>query len=288
MLLENLYKIVKMGAEKPLFLWLDVLESMRHVIILELEEAIPQLDEGTEIRTNVKRLIALLKQDTPNELDLAKILSYIASLFRGETSGEHRELVNDYTQAVTKFYSNAQLSELHHQAREKLKSSLPGKAQREHDLFLFQHEGMTYCLEYYLEMYKRIKEAPNNNGKRKYIESTEVKLGFGNVSGLWIDFSRDEVLGKFIYSILDDDARKRLTKDYFDAKLVLMKIKIQCDKTGVCDAVYQGVTLEEVMEAFRHLIQALLEAFQEMGIDRLASVFFKPYGDKPLIKDINL
>jgi len=145
-----------------------------------------------------------------------------------------------------------------------------------------------YCLEYYLTIYKATQDVTTEGEKRWYIESQEIDLGFGNVPGLWTDFKQDEVLDKFIYKILDEDRRCRLTEAYFSAKIEVMKVKIQCDEQGNCEVSYKDVTVDEVVKSFRQLVKVLLDTFQEVGIEQLSSVFFKPYGKKPYIKDINI
>ena len=286
MLIDDLYKIAKLGSEKPLFLWLEKFRELSPRLAKQLEKIIFQLTDGTDVKKNVVILKELLEENEPNELGLAQALSHVADLFREDTPTEYREIINDYIRAVMKFINLAQDSEFSRQARQKLLNTLSEEQQKEYDFKLFAHEGMIYCLEYYLAIYKAIQDAPTEKEARKYLENTEVNLGFGSVPGLWIDFSRDEVLSKFIYAILDDSLRGRLTSAYFDAKLVIMKVKMNCDKQGSCEACYQGITLEEVKESFRKLILELLETFTMVGIERLASFFFKPYGDKPLISEV--
>ncbi len=286
MLLDDLYKIAQLGSEKPLFLWLEKFREFAPGLAEQLDAVVLELTEGTDVKKNVEILVKLLKEEEPNELELAQALSHVADLFREAAPAEHRDLINDYIRAVMKFINLTQASEFSRQAREKLLNTLSEEQQREYDRKIFGHEGMIYCLEYYLAMYKAMTDAPTEAEARKYLESTEVNLGFGNVPGLWIDFSRDEVLSKFVYVILNDTLRKRLTSAYFDTKLVMMKVKMNCDKQGSCEAHYQDTTLEEVKESFRKLILELLETFAAAGIERLASFFFKPYGDKPLIKEV--
>ncbi len=69
---------------------------------------------------------------------------------------------------------------------------------------------MMYCLEFYLAVYKAIQDTPTVAEKRTYIKSTHINLGFGSLPGLWHDFFRDESLNKFVYKILDDQARNVL------------------------------------------------------------------------------
>lgn len=285
MLLQDLLQMAKLGADRPLNLWAEEFKKIKAKILPQLAEIEKDLSEGTEVKDNIAALIELLKEMSANELKIAQGLSYVAEVLKEDSPLQNKEMINDYIQSVMKFISQAQTGEFSREARRKVLALLSPAQQKEHDLKLFKHEGMIYCLEYYLALYKAIQDAPTEAKKRQYIENDEINLGFGNVPGLWIDFSRDEVLAKFIYAILDDDLRNRLTKAYFNAKVKIMLIERQCDKQKNCLFNYQKVSLNEVMEAFRALLKDLLETFQSIGIDRLSSFSFTPYGNKPLISE---
>lgn len=286
MLINDLYTIVRLGSEKPLFLWLEKFHELVPGIINQLEKIVLELTDETDIKNNINILIGLLKENEPNELELAQAFSHIADLFHENIPIEYQDLINDYICSVMKFISLAQASEFSNQARHKLLNTLSKDDQQKYDKKLFAHEGMLYCLEYYLAIYKAIQESSTETEARKYLENVEINLGFGNIPGLWIDFSRDEVLKKFIYAILNDDLRRRLTTAYFNTKLAIMKIRMNCDEKSNCKKDYQDVSLEEINRAFKKLILELLETFSLIGIDRLASFFFKPYGNKPLISEV--
>ncbi len=288
MLLEKFIAIAELGATRPLILWFKEYKNLAREIVLELGELSGTLDQDTDIAKHVQSLTNLLKEECPNEFLLAKHLMYVSSLFSSneETEDVVRELVGRYLTAVKKFYHLAQLTENHAELRRRLKDKLSLEEQVAYDLKLFQHEGMSYCLEFYLTLYKAIQDAPNESEKRRYIESTDVNLGFGQVPGLWADFNQDEALTKFIYSILDDDIRTKLTEAYFGAKLVIMKIHLNCDKQGKCEAVYDKVTPNQVIGALQDFITALIESFVSKGIDKLSSAFLKPYGAQPLLSEV--
>jgi len=222
--------------------------------------------------TQVESLIIEFQKDQPSELELARSLSYIAQLFGDQVGKEHAEMIKQYVADCLKFQAIGQTSEFFQDKRNNLKATLSAEEQVEHDKRLFANEGMMYCLEYYLTMYKSIQDAASADDKKRYIESPEVDLGFGMVPGLRTDFDRDEVLTKFIYSILNDKIREHLVVAYYSAKL----------------AIAQKTEPDEVLSQFKILVQTLLDTFQKVDIERLASFFFTPYGDKPLIKDIKL
>ncbi len=272
MLLEDLHKLVKLGAERPLILWINEFKKLGSELIPMLEKVQGGLEQDTEAKGRVESLINELQKDKPSELELARSLSYIAELFRDQVGEEHRDMIAQYIQDCSKFQTIGQASEFFQDKRQSLKSTLSAEKQLEHDKRLFANEGMMYCLEYYLAMYKAIQDATSAEDKQRYIESPEVDLGFGPVPGLRIDFERDEVLSKFIYSILDDQIRERLVAAYYSAKLSISEMSDP----------------DLIHKEFKKLVQVLLDTFQEVGIEHLASFFFTPYGDKPLIKDIKL
>jgi len=289
MLLDKLYLLVEKGEQSPMNFWLDQYREIRQDILPDLERILPTLHEGTDAKRSIKGLVSLLSQDTPNELELSRVLLHIADLFTTEdATPEEKSRASRYVQDVGKFLTQAQMGETFRKTREQQKKTLTSQAQKEQDKDRFEDMGMMYCLEYYLQFYKSIQDAPDEQEKRKYIESAEMKFPVAVLPGLWIDFTRDEVPNKFIYEILDDDVRNRLIKAYFDAKKVFMRIDMRCDEKGSCSAAYNQVTLAEVIAALRELIRALIAEFQKMGIDRLSSHFFTPYGDKPLMSELPL
>ncbi|MFH0818983.1 MAG: hypothetical protein V1898_03245 [Patescibacteria group bacterium] len=274
MLLESLYKIVSRGAIEPLGLWLDDFRIMSRPIIPELKKMESAFHKHTIVNSNISNLIILFGQDYPNELELSKALNQIAQVFNNDAYSKQKSLIKNYIKDSTKFYHISQMSEFHHRSRESLKKYLSLEKQNKYDIKLFENEGMLYCLEYYLTMYKAIQDAPTQLQKIQYLKNPQVDLGLGDVPGLWNDFNQDEVLSKFIYLILDDIIRESLTKSYFSAKMIIMN--------------YESEGFENINKAFKKLIQVLLEIFQKVGVKKLSSFFFTPYGDKPLIQDINL
>ena len=289
MLLDKLCLLVEKGKESPMYFWLDQYGKIRQEILPNLERILPTLHEGTGAKRSIQDLVSLLSQGTPNELELARALLRVADLFTTEdATPEEKSYADRYVLDARKFLTQAQMGETFRKTREQQKKTLSLQAQQEQDKDRFEDIGMMYCLEYYLQLYRSIQDAPDEQGKRRFIESVEIKFPMAVLPGLWIDFIRDEVPNKFIYEILDDDVRNVLIKAYFEAKKVFMRIDMHCDDKGSCSAVYSQVTLAEVIAAVRALIRALIAEFQKMGIDRLSSHFLTPYGNKPLMNEIVL
>lgn len=286
MLLEKLFKIAELGAIRPQVLWLLEYQRLSKEIQSELKDLSKEFEEGTEVRLNVEKLINLLEQGDPNDLELAKSLFYVADLFNLEEAGEQKQLVARFVEATKKFQGIAQAYEFAKQRRDKLKAKFSLTEQQQYDLRLFKNEGEMYCLEFYLALYKKIIDAKTEVEKRKYIENQEILMEFGKVPGLWIDFKRDEVLTKFIYLILNDEIRDDLTKAYFCAKIEITKLELFCDKKDGCTPDYSKANLEQIIQAFREFIRVLLQVFQKMGVESLTSHFYTPYGRKPSIREV--
>jgi hypothetical protein len=290
MILDHLLEIAQKGTKQPLDLWWnDVKETTTNKLIPDLEKVEAKIVENTRAKTNMQELLAILKQERPNELDLAKQMSYVAEVFLEhpeKATEQTKQKVHEYVQEVKGMYSIAQSSQFHYESRQKLKSTMDENSQKEYDLKLLKHEGMIYCLEYYLALYKAIQDAPDEQAKRRYVESNQINLGFGDLPGLWPDFNKDEVLGKFIYLVLNDQVRNKMVAGYFDTKDVVMSIKMNCDKREVCEADYSNTDISQVVESFKQLILIIMDAYLVVGVDHLASVFFSPYGNKPAIKDV--
>lgn len=285
MLLEKFLTIARLGAVGPQVLWLEEYKKIRDEILSELKDLTGELDEGTRVKSNASKLVSLLEQDDPNDLELAKSLLYVADLFN-DAGEEEKTMAAEFIEATKKFQSIAQDYEFAALSRDKLKNKFTPEEQQRYDLRLFRNEGEMYCLEFYLALYKKIIDAKTEMEKRKYIENHEVALEFGRVPGIWIDFKRDEVLTKFIYLILDDNLREELTKAYFYAKIKIIKLQMNCDKTGKCAADYSKVSFDEIVGALRKFLISFLQVFQKMGIENLSSHFYTPYGQKPLIEEV--
>ena len=80
MILKELYKIVYLGSQKPLFFWLDQYNRIRKNVLLEPEMNTQRLHE-TNVKLNFQKLIKIFEEKNPNELDLAKALDSLSPIF---------------------------------------------------------------------------------------------------------------------------------------------------------------------------------------------------------------
>ncbi len=265
MILERLITLASRGAREPLLFWREAYKQTADEILPEVEEI--NLPNGTEARARLDRFIELLKDASPNEFALAQSLVDLSSVFLGS---EVNEQITTYFETTRAFYNRAQTAELFRREREQLLGTLSPEQQIAQDVKLFQNEGMTYCLEFYLALYKAILDAPTDEAKRVLIREPMINLGFGGVPGLLADLAHDELLSKFIYKILADLRRDPLTSAYYGLKL----------------SVSEYTSVQDVILAMKGFLNVLLKAFQEVGITNLQSDFFKPYGQKPKLSEI--
>jgi len=291
MLLTALHELTKLGAQKPLTMWLPEYQTKSRDLSVDLSAVAEKIEAGTGVRENIEHLAEILKTDQPGEYELARLILRTAEFFKEQIDtlpDEDRNTVFAFISDSKKFCDRAQAAEFLGRERDRVKTTSSLTQQTAHDRRLFELEGMMYCLEYYLTLYKAILDAPDDSAKRKVIESTEIDCGYGEIPGLWIDFDKDEVLQKFILKILDNDLRQELAAAYYTAKEKVAKIKMSCDKQGSCQASYDGVTIEEVTVAFKQLIKTFIVAFQKVGIEQLSSYFLTPFGKNTKLGDIKL
>lgn len=290
MILDNLLEIIIEGAQKPMVLWWNEIDKdIKLKLSKKIQKVSDKIDKNTNVYNNTIKLSELLFEDVPNSLEFAKQLTYMADVFVQE---EHkintntRVKIQQYIQLSRKMYTIEQLYQHHKMFMNKISQTLSKEKQYEYDIKLFTNEGMQYCLEYYLAVYKKIQDANLIEQKRKYIESQNINFGFGQLPGLWHDFHQDEVLTKFIYSILNNKIRNELLVQYYITKNIVMSIHLNCDKQGSCSAEYTKYDLNSVVHSFKILIITMIDTFQSLNITNLSSLYFKPYGKKPSLKKI--
>ncbi len=288
MIIDDLIYIAQLGAKKPLFLWSGEGKKLFLSLIPKLEKIGESLEDGTQAKKHIDHFVKVLGAEEVDEFLIAQHMLYLTEVLQRQTGKEQKELVNTYIQYVTRFYSRSQTASLHRRQRVQLKEKLSDEEQVEYDLKLFKNEGMIYCLEYYLALYKTMQDAEDVNLKKKYIEADNIDLGFGDLPGLKSSFKDDEILTKFVYKILNDEIREAFMPSYLILKDELEKIHINCDKQGNCNVAYEDTSVEAVIDLFKKFLHTMIELYQQVGIDQLASVFFSPYGKNARLDSIVL
>lgn len=287
-LLEKLLNLAQLGENRPLFLCSEEYNRIASDLIIGLEDLLANTDPHSQIRPILAGLIAQLKEQPPNEYAIAESLLFTSEILESEDLLEHHETAIKYSQTVMRFRKRAEIYYLFSQKRSALLEKLSKEEVDAYDKKLFAHEGMMYCLEYYLAIYKQMREAANDQEVQALITSQEVNIGSGHVPGLRSDFVNDDALTKFIYSILNDKLRDRLIVEYFKMKEVATNIGTQRDTPGVYAYDFTTTSLNDILFSLKRFIQAILTSLEEIGITKVSSYFFSPYGVSPDIKSIKL
>ncbi len=271
MLLKDLYELTKHVAAVPISFWFETYREQSEVLVNQLTDVLKHVDRGSSAHTTVYDLIAVLQEALPNETKLVTCLQAIAVLF-SDQKDDNDELILKYQESCQQFSKRVHTEMQYAKLRTTLKADLSTEEQQLYDNRLYLNEGMEYCLEYHLLLYRHLQDMNSEVEQRKFICQPEVNIGSGNLPGLRTDFTEDEVLEKFIYKILNETEYTRLTKAYFFAKIKIIDAEI--------------LPIDEALDAFKQFIRSQIISFQTMGIDRLSSGFFQPYGYQPLLSDV--
>lgn len=267
MLIDQFNNFLLDASIWPQSFWGHKLYSARKSFISQLDDIKFSFQEkDTQAYAQIESLITVLSQDI-DELRLAEALRNLSEIFT--QSGKTDEKIALFAQLTDKFLKRARLFHVYQTKRESLK--LDAKQKKEFDQRLFAHEGVFYCLEYYLAVYKKLSELTGQDEKEQFVKAKEINLGFGNLPGLQADFTKDEVLEKFILLICDDTVRERLLTSYYACKNAALTT--QLDMAGF-------------EKDFKKFIYYLLLSFKENNVDTLSSKFFQPYGKQPSVPQL--
>jgi len=273
MLLRDLHLLVQEGAKKPFVFWSEIYSRKRERIFHDLQTLEARLDVKTRTHLLIHALVLVLAKEEPEELELAEALAGVSQVFFHQTSLGQRELIQIFTLASQTFVQEAHVRHLFSKRRAVLKKRLSFEEQSAFDHRLFAGDGMVFCLEFYLSLYKAMQEAATAEKQWSYIHDATINLGYGKVPGLRKDILSNDPLEKFFFLILNDQIRLSLWQAFFSLREVLAN---------------KEASLEEIKRAFRFFLQTLMSAYKQIGIDRLQSELVVPYGYKPLITSIIL
>lgn len=267
MLIDQLINFLQDASVWPKYYWGHKFYLARKSFILQLDEIKSTFKEqDSQSYKNIEALITVLSQDI-DELQLATAINNLALDFAQSNRTDEQLVI--FGKLARQFLKRAQLFNHYEQSRSKLGFNSTQK--KDFDQRLFSNEGMFYCLEYYLAVYKKLSELSESNEKNKFFETKEINLGFGELPGLKADFSKDEILEKFILPILDDNVREHLLISYYACKN---------------SAIQEPADILEFEKAFKKFIYYLLLSFKENNIEKLSSKFFEPYGHQPTVKSL--
>ncbi|NQV13161.1 MAG: hypothetical protein HQ530_02560 [Parcubacteria group bacterium] len=268
MLIHQFNLFLQEASELPASFWSYNYYLAQKSFRLQLEEIAEKVNQDTKSAQDLESFINILKKEEINELELAQGFASLGKIFTLTkiNSGE----LEIFQSLAQKFLKRTQTFASYDQKRQAIKKNLAEDRQSETDLNLFKNEGISYCLEYYLAIFKNIEDFTTEQEKKDFIEAPEVNLGFGDLPGIKEDFVREESLTKFILLILNDEIREELITDYYRCKIVIDNEEDS----------------EKIEKALKQFICQLLLSFDKQGVEQLTSLFFKPYGGKPAIKDL--
>jgi len=268
MLIDQLNRFLEETSLLPSSFWVYRYYLAKKSFESQLSNIIKYVNQKTESGQDLQNLINALKKEDFNEYELAQLFQALSRIFqKSEIQDKKIELFQKLSQDFTQ---RAKTNEYYKEIREDLVISLTEQNQKEHDLKNSQNEGISYCLEYYLAVYKQLEDIATEDEKQIFINSKEINLGFGKLPGLKQDSIDDESLIKFIYLILDDKSREELIEAYYKYKIVI----------------YKEANSKKIQEALKIYILSLLMHFEKKGIKNLTSTFLIPYGKKPELKKL--
>jgi hypothetical protein len=263
MLIDQLNRFLEETSFLPSSFWVYKYYLAKKSFEYQLTNIIKHVNQKTKSSKDLKNLINAFKKEDLNEYELAQLFQAISGIF--QKSNIQDEKIESFQKLSQGFIQRAKTNAYYKEIREDLVKSLPEQTQNEHDSKLFQNEGIGYCLEYYLSVYKQLEEIATEDEKQIFINSNEINLGFGKLPGLKQDSVDDESLIKFIYLILDSESRDELIEAYYKYKIVIHK----------------ETNSKKTEEALKRYILSLLRRFKKQGVKKLTSTFLIPYGKKP-------
>ena len=168
--------------------WMSEYDRIRLIFLSQSGHIDGQLHE-TRAHAAWNQLVTILRQPQVNETEFVNSLSGIADVLTSAAQGQEQSvLLKAFTSDLTEFSKLVRKNSIAAEQRNMLLRSLTEQEQHEHDLRLFQGEGMWYSLEYYLKFYRHLTTATTDEEKRALIEQKEIPMEYGNLPGLWYDF----------------------------------------------------------------------------------------------------
>jgi hypothetical protein len=269
MLIKELNRFVKQAAFLPLFFWVYDYYSAQKSFVMQLELIKKSVNNSTVAGRRIAVLLEVMKKPKLDEIELAKELEGLTEVFR--LSDMEGPELKEYEELVGKFVKRVQQFDSYKSQRDKINQEKNPEQIKATDFKHIQGVGIGYVLEYYLAIYKILQEKKTDQEKLDFINTKEINLGFGGLPGLRQDFEQDESLNKFILLILDDNLREELLRNYYWIKIQFME---------------NPNDLLKIEQALKQWIAVLLKEFEKVGVVSLTSIFFKPYGEKPKIKEL--
>ena len=107
MILDKLLPLAELGGQEPIEFELKKYQELKKGLDLELGEISQGLDKETQTKKNLEELIAVLKQDQPDEYLLAKGLLEVSRALKDNMPKGKETVVNEYIEKTMVFYNRA-------------------------------------------------------------------------------------------------------------------------------------------------------------------------------------
>lgn len=268
MLIDQFILFLKEAGRFPMNIWAHNYFMARRSFLADLSSIQSRLKQNTPSVKKLSLVVELLAQTDPQELQLAESFVSLGEVLHD--SGLSDSKIKEFQRLAELFLKRVKNQRNFSNLRARVAKNLSLSERKEYDRRLFQNEGLSYCLLYYLTFYKTMRELATAKERNDFVLQAEINLGFGALPGIKIDFEKDECREKFIELILNDELRSGLIREYYWCKQVIVKTK----------------NFQEVECVLHDFLNALLIAFDREGVTSVANAFFAPYGKDATIKKI--
>jgi hypothetical protein len=268
MLIDRLILFLQEAAQLPFELWKPNYLMAKKAFIRDLTQIQSNINQDDNAAKKLGSFITLLHEENPDELRLAEGFELLSAIFR--SSRIVNKKIENYQQLSLQFLKRVQKEKMYLERTEDLKNSLSPEKQSAFDKRLFNNEGLSYCLLYYMVYFKTLSDLKSDKEKNEFFRKTSVNLGFGGLPGIQQDFAADEALDKFILLILDDETRTALKREYYICKQTILKAE----------------SFKEVEYALHEFIFHILYFADKNGVEKAADSFFKPYGKDATVSEV--
>lgn len=262
--LQQYLRFLERAIDEPISLWSDFILASDSLVD-DIENAQRELDVKNPFLPLLQELKSALTHKPVDEYAIAQISVQLGeSLSTGWAQAERFKTLSE------QFLKRAQTQYYFQKLRHSIADSKTEQDLRQYDSDLFNNDGISFFLEYYLAAYKHLLDLPTTQQKQSFLLEKNINLGFGDLPGIQEDVKQDECLQKFIFLIVNDQSRQELLDVYYQFKSVVLAT----DDPNI---------VQEQMKCF--LIDTL-DIFIKYGVQRLTSTFFTPFGKLPLLKDV--
>lgn len=268
--LDFLLNFSKLCADKPFFL-LDseqqkaFLKQIKEITFSLKAKLTAQNLQHTQAYRIINNMSEAAQGKTLDEAKFADALGQLDSLYGASSKPDVLSKMKQMNVVVEKFRKRAFEQQLF---EEKIKNETAGLSPlqiKQHDLKMLQEVGSFYVWEYTLTIQQEMIKA--NQAGKKALLTTVLQTAAGNLPGL-IPLMRS-LRDEFAFKLYDKTLRFAVLKTFFDFQAIL-----------------DGKNLAEIMKGLNQFNIRLLQIALKGGLTKFQAVFYKPYPNDTLNKDI--